>query len=107
MWLPSFITFHASPEKFMQPTSNKESSVKKEKEPERSYEEGYAAGQHFAREEAEFRELSAIVRAGDIPANWDIFRAEILNQYLGQRWFHFKSYAAGFTRACVEFYEEI
>ena len=37
----------------------------------------------------------------------DIFRAEILNAYLGVKDFDFKSFEAGFARACIEFYEKI
>ncbi len=68
---------------------------------------GYAAGCRFADEEAEYDDLAAIFRAKNIPPQWDIFRAEILNQYLDNPRFDFKAYAAGFTKACVEFYENI
>ena len=68
---------------------------------------GYAEGRRFAVEEADYDELAAIYRAKGIPVNWDIFRAEILNKHLGDNDFDFKSYEAGFTRACMEFYEKI
>ncbi len=71
------------------------------------YAEGYAAGFRFAREEADYDELAAIVRANGIPRQWDIFRAEILNRFLGDPLFDFQAYAAGFTRACVELYEKL
>jgi hypothetical protein len=69
--------------------------------------EGYAQGRWFAAHEADYDELAAIYRAKGIPVNWDIFRAEILNKHLGDDDFDFKSYEAGFARACVEFYEKI
>ncbi|MBE9569548.1 MAG: hypothetical protein IMF11_02895 [Proteobacteria bacterium] len=69
--------------------------------------EGYEKGRQFARQEADYDELTAISRARGIPQNWDIFRAEILNRYLGDTSFDFQAYAAGFTRACIEFLEKI
>ena len=71
------------------------------------YHEGYQNGRRFAVEEADYDELAAIHRAGGIPSNWDIFRAEIMNTYLGSPSFDFQAYAAGFTRACMEFFEKI
>ena len=68
---------------------------------------GYKNGGEFATDEADYDELSAIYRAGGIPTNWDIFRAEILNKHLGDKSFDFQTYAAGFTRACIEFFEKI
>ena len=68
---------------------------------------GYAEGRRFAAHEADYDELAAIYRAKGIPVNWDIFRAEILNAHLGESDFDFKSFEAGFTRACIEFYEKI
>jgi hypothetical protein len=68
---------------------------------------GYEEGRRFAAHDAEYDELAAIYRAKSIPGNWDIFRAEILNAHLGDKDFDFKSFEAGFTRACVEFYEKI
>ena len=68
---------------------------------------GYEEGRRFAAQEADYDEVAAIYRAKGIPANWDIFRAEILNKHLGDKDFDFTSFEAGFTRACVEFYEKI
>ena len=68
---------------------------------------GYADGRRFAREEADYEELAAIVRAHGIPGNWDIFRAEILNRFLENSSFDFRTYEAGFSRACMEFFEKI
>ena len=68
---------------------------------------GYEDGRRFAAHETDYDELAAIRRAKGIPLNWDIFRAEILNKYLGDKDFDFKSYEAGFARACIEFYEKI
>lgn len=61
----------------------------------------------FALEEADYDELAAIYRARGIPKNWDIFRAEIRNEYLNNPDFDFKAYAAGFAKACIEFFEKI
>ena len=69
--------------------------------------EGYSQGRRFCAHEADYDELAAIYRAKGIPAYWDIFRAEILNAHLGEKDFDFKSFEAGFTRACTEFYETI
>ena len=69
--------------------------------------EGYEKGRRFARQEADYDELAAISRARGIPQNWDIFRAEIRNRYLGDRSFDFQAYAAGFAQACIEFFEKI
>ena len=71
------------------------------------YHEGYHDGVLFASEEADYDELAAISRAGGIPPNWDIFRADILNTHLGAPSFDFQAYAAGFARACMEFFEKI
>jgi hypothetical protein len=68
---------------------------------------GYKNGCEFAVDEADYDELAAIYRAGGIPTNWDLFRAEILNKHLGDKRFDFQSYAAGFARACIEFFEKI
>jgi len=68
---------------------------------------GYQDGCRFAAAEADYDDLAAIHRAGGIPANWDIFRAEILNTYIGSRSFNFIAYAAGFARACIQFFEKI
>lgn len=73
----------------------------------RWYNEGYDAGRRFIRHEADYDELAAIARTGGIPAGWDIFRAEILNRYLSVRDFDFASYAEGFSRACIEVFENI
>jgi len=73
----------------------------------RWFEEGFQRGGDFASHEADYDELAAIYRAKGIPANWDIFRAEILNTYLGEKGFDFKSFEAGFTRACMAFFEKI
>lgn len=71
------------------------------------YKRGYEKGFGFARNEADYDELAAVCRAGGIPPGWDLYRAEILNQHLGDKTFDFKAYANGFTRACVEFFERI
>jgi hypothetical protein len=81
-------------------------------EPEAAYDQkwfgkGYEKGRWFAQEEADYDELAAIYRAKGIPKFWDIFRAEILREHLGEEGFHFDSYAAGFARACIEFFEKI
>jgi len=68
---------------------------------------GYEDGCRFIREEADYEELAAIVRARGIPEGWDIFRAEIVNKFLGQPSFDFQAYASGFARACTEFYEKL
>jgi len=68
---------------------------------------GYQDGCRFAAEEADYDDLAAIYRAGGIPTNWDIFRAEILNTYMGFSSFDFQIYAAGFGRACIQFFEKI
>jgi hypothetical protein len=71
------------------------------------FQEGYRAGEAFARLEADYDELAAVYRAGTIPSGWDIYRAEILNRHLGVKGFDFQSYTSGFARACIEFYEKI
>ncbi len=71
------------------------------------YDEGYAKGYLFARHEADYDELAAVCRAGGIPVNWDIYRAEILNKHLGDKGFDFQAYTAGFACACIEFFEKI
>ena len=68
---------------------------------------GYTDGQRFARQEADYEELAAIVRADGIPADWDIFRAEILNRFLEKSSFDFPTYEAGFFRACREYFDKI
>ena len=73
-----------------------------ETEQSKWYHEGYHYGILFALEAADYYELAAISRAGGIPPNWDIFRAEILNTHLGAPSFDFQAYAAGFARACME-----
>ncbi len=78
---------------------------------ERKYREwhdrGYEDGYRFARKEADYDELAAIHRKNGIPGNWDIYRAEILNRYLGDKRFNFGAYEKGFTRACTEFFAQI
>jgi hypothetical protein len=71
------------------------------------HQRGYAKGVEFARQEADYDELAAIYRTGGIPANWDLYRAEMLNAHLNEKGFDFKAYAAGFARACIEFFEKI
>ena len=71
------------------------------------YDEGYEKGRLFALNEADYDELAAIYRAKGIPTNWDIYRAEILNTYLGNKGFDFKAYSAGFACACTEVFEKI
>ena len=68
---------------------------------------GYEKGRRFARDEADFDDLAAIRRAGAIPATWDIFRAEILNEFLGEEGFDFQQYAAGFAKACIEYLDQL
>lgn len=68
---------------------------------------GYQKGTRFARCEADYDELAAVYRAGALPAHWDLYRAEILNRHIKDRGFDFQAYAAGFARACIEFYEKI
>jgi hypothetical protein len=68
---------------------------------------GYENGLRFAREEADYDELAAIVRAEKIPLKWDLFRAEILNRFIGTLDFNFQAYEAGFVRACTAFFETI
>jgi hypothetical protein len=80
---------------------------KEERYNQKWYDEGYEKGHRFARHEADYDELAAVYRAEGIPENWDIYRAEILNQHLGDKDFDFKAYAAGFARACIEFFEKI
>lgn len=69
--------------------------------------EGYRRGMHFACQEADYEELATVYRAGTIPLGWDLYRAEILNYYLGVKGFDFHDYASGFAKACKEFYERI
>ncbi|BBO70155.1 hypothetical protein DSCA_40850 [Desulfosarcina alkanivorans] len=71
------------------------------------FDRGYRTGTGFARHEADYDELAAVYRAGGIPANWDLYRAEILNRHLGDTGFDFKAYTAGFARACIDFFERI
>jgi hypothetical protein len=71
------------------------------------FERGYKKGCEFARHEADYDELAAVYRAMGIPTNWDIYRAEILNEHLGDTSFDFQAYAAGFAQACIEFFEKI
>jgi len=68
---------------------------------------GYQKGSEFARCEADYDELAAVYRAGEIPVQWDLYRAHILNQHLQERGFDFKAYTAGFAQACIEAFEEI
>ena len=68
---------------------------------------GYKNGNSFAEHEADYDELAAIYRAGRIPMNWDIFRAEILNKHIGNKSFDFQVYIDGFARACIEFFEKL
>jgi hypothetical protein len=71
------------------------------------FDRGYQKGTGFARHEADYDELAAVYRAGGIPTNWDLYRAEILNRHMGDKGFDFQAYAAGFARACIEFFERI
>ena len=71
------------------------------------YKQGYRNGYTFAEKEADYDELAAVYRAGKIPPGWDIFRAEIIHAHLGNKRFDFQAYAAGFARACMEFFEKI
>jgi hypothetical protein len=76
-------------------------------ETENWFDRGYQKGAGFARHEADYDELAAVYRAGGIPGNWDLYRAEILNRHIGDQGFDFQAYAAGFARACIEFFERI
>ncbi|MCF8051355.1 MAG: hypothetical protein K9L59_08980 [Desulfobacterales bacterium] len=71
------------------------------------FDTGYREGAAFARFEADYDELAAVHRAGGLPANWDLYRAEILNRHLGDKSFDFQSYSAGFARACSDLFETI
>ena len=71
------------------------------------YDAGYEEGSRFARYEADYDELAAVYRTKGIPTNWDIYRAEILNRHVGDKGFDFQAYAAGFARACIDFFEKI
>ncbi len=71
------------------------------------FERGYSKGYEFARNEADYDELAAVYRSRGIPTNWDIYRAEILNEHLEDTSFDFQTYAAGFAQACIEFFEKI
>ena len=71
------------------------------------FERGYRKGCEFAGYESDYDELAAVYRARGIPTNWDIYRAEILNEHLEDTSFDFQAYAAGFTQACIEFFEKI
>jgi hypothetical protein len=71
------------------------------------YKQGYQNGFRFAREEADYEELAAIARAQQIPSNWDIFRAEILNRFIATPDFDFQEYEDGFVSACMAFFEKI
>jgi len=83
-------------------------AVQKDKKKHKNwFERGYKKGDEFARNEADYDELAAVYRAGGIPINWDIFRAEILNEHLKDTSFDFQAYAAGFEQACIEFFEKI
>jgi len=71
------------------------------------YDKGYDHGWVFARQEADYEELAAVARQKSIPVQWDIFRAEILNQYLDTPTFKFNAYSDGFGKACREFFDSI
>lgn len=71
------------------------------------FEQGYKKGYKFARYEADYDELAAVYWAREIPINWDIYRAEILNEHLEDTSFDFQAYAAGFAQACIEYFEKI
>ncbi len=86
---------------------NKNMAQQENTNPQKWHDEGYADGRRFALNEADYDELAAIYRAGGIPKNWDIFRAEILNEHLGDKGFDFQTYEAGFAKACIEVFERI
>ena len=73
----------------------------------RWYSEGYRYGWRFAACEADYDEVAAVARAQKIPAGWDLFRAQILNRHIGEKTFEFAVFEAGFTRACMDFFEKI
>ena len=91
----------------MRPNQNEKKSIAPATGQTKWHREGYRYGIRFAMEDADYDELAAISRAGGIPANWDIFRAEILNTHLGIPTFDFEAYSTGFARACIEFFEKI
>jgi hypothetical protein len=68
---------------------------------------GYDDGYRFARQEADYDELAAIVRVCAIPTNWDIFRAEIVYKFGGDPLFDFQAYSTGFACACTELYQKL
>ena len=71
------------------------------------FDRGYRKGTGFARHEVDYDELAAVYRAGGIPANWDLYRSEILNRHLGDKGFDFQAYSARFARAYIECFELI
>jgi hypothetical protein len=71
------------------------------------FQRGYRKGEAFARHEADYDELAAVARAGKIPLNWDLYRAETLNRHLGDAGFDFQAYEAGFARACKAVFDAI
>lgn len=71
------------------------------------FSKGYNKGIWFAQEEADYDDLAAISRSGGIPSAWDIFRAEMINEHLGEKGFDFSEYAAGFAKACIEIFNQI
>ncbi|MBW1955641.1 MAG: hypothetical protein JRI76_03760 [Deltaproteobacteria bacterium] len=71
------------------------------------FDRGYRKGFEFAWYEADYDELAAVSRAGTIPVNWDLFRAEILNRHLASHCFDFQAYSAGFAKACMDIFEQI
>jgi len=71
------------------------------------YTQGWQKGVVFARKEADYDELAAVSKAGSIPVHWDLYRAQILQQYMHEKGFDFTSYSKGFANACAEFYKSI
>ena len=71
------------------------------------FDTGYREGTAFARLEADYDEVAAVHRAGAIPASWDLYRAEILNRFMGEKNFDFAAYSSGFARACSNFFDRI
>jgi hypothetical protein len=71
------------------------------------YDLGYTHGFTFANEEADYEDLAAISREKAIPDHWDIFRAEILNRFLGESSFDFSAYSKGFGCSCTKFFKTL
>ena len=71
------------------------------------YDIGYTHGLSFAHEEADYENLAAIYREKAIPTHWDIFRAQILNRFLGDSSFDFPAYSKGFACSCTKIFKTL